>query len=85
MRRCDPLVVFVDSSSPSRRILGFLTEAGCEGHEVRYYKGHEDDIIMLEGGSSLLPLVWNKINNKIIVGCPLKFEEFLEKLEEVLR
>lgn len=84
MINCSSLVVFVDESSPSKRVLSFLEKACASSYEVRNYNECIDDILMLEGGSSLLPLIWNKNNNKIIVGCPLRYEDFLEKLRDIL-
>jgi hypothetical protein len=81
---CDSLVVFIDESSPSKRLLSFLEKACTSAFEIRDYREYIYDILMLEGGSSLLPLIWNKKNNKIIVGCPLRYEGFLEKLREIL-
>lgn len=81
---CSVLTVFVDDSPPSRRLLEFLARAGCEGYRVLSYEGHVDEIIALEGGDTLVPLVWNTFSNRVLVGCPLTFEGFLEGLKRLL-
>lgn len=84
MISCQDILVFIDESPPSKRILNYLQKAGCNDFVVKNYKEHIEDILMLEAGSSLVPLVWNKKNNKIIVGCPLEYEDFLAKLKDLI-
>jgi len=78
---CSELVVFADDSPLSHRLISFLERAGCRGLSIKDYRQFKEEIIELEGGSSLVPLVWNKSNNKLMVGCPVTYEEFLERLE----
>lgn len=78
---CSDIVLYIDEkSSASRRIVNFLERAGCRGYKIYHYKNYEDEIATIEGGSFLVPLLWNRKTNKIIVGCPIEYEKFVEKL-----
>lgn len=82
---CSDLVVYIDAkSSASKRLIFFLQKAQCTGHSVLNYEESVDAITSIEGGFSLVPLIWNKRNNKIIVGCPIDFHIFMEKLFQLL-
>ncbi len=86
MTRSDnKLVVYVhDKCIPCRRLLRFLEKLGVKNVIILDAKDNAESIKLLTGGRTLVPVIFNPSNGKVLIGCPTSLDEFKEKLKSIL-
>lgn len=82
------IVYIVDLSEciPCRRILEFFKILGYaeEDIEVRDAREHKKEVLWLTGGRPVVPVVVELASGRLMVGCPIEYEEFVKKLKHVI-
>jgi len=82
------VVYIVDPSEciPCRRLLEFFERIGYakEKIEIRDARDHKKEVLWLTGGRAVVPVIVEPVSGRLMIGCPVDYEEFVRELERVI-
>jgi len=68
---------------PCVRAKKYLDNLGVR-YVTKYAEDELDFLLWLTGGKSVVPVILNPLNGKVMIGCPLEYGEFKERVRSIL-
>lgn len=64
-------------------MIHFVEKAGLE-YVIRYAEDELDYFLWLTNGKTVVPILVNHENGKVMIGCPVDYSEFLRELKRIV-
>ncbi len=64
-------------------MINFAKEAGLE-YVIKYAEDELDYFLWLTNGKTVVPILVNLENGKVMIGCPVDYNEFLREIKRLV-